>query len=98
VSAEQLVEFRVTFGAQYPRVPHPSYSKAHRDGWLAVFAHDESEARRLVTDYIGTEWAFLYRVDEISWHHWPLGELGRIRSTTAPVVRPSAANSEGVPA
>ena len=41
-----MTTFYVTFGQQYPREPHPTFGKAHRDGWVEIEADDEMAARK----------------------------------------------------
>lgn len=76
-------EFRVTFGQQYAREAHPTLPEAHPDGWLAVFATSEEEARSTAFAVCGPRWAFLYDTAETSpgvWDLYPLGELARVEA------------------
>ena len=74
------LEYRVTFGQKYPREPHPTFGKAHRDGWVTIVAADYDTARACVTGWLGTAWCDMYGPE--SWpqvaHYFPLGELHRI--------------------
>lgn len=74
-----LVEYHVTFGQKYRREPHPTFPKAHPDGWVTVWAHDEDKARQITVKRLGRAWAFLYGPDtwEPSWY--PLGNLATWR-------------------
>ena len=71
-------EFRVTFGQKYRREDHPTLPEAHPDGWLAVFAADEHQARLLTFDKLGTAWSMLRppMPDDLDWY--PRGELARL--------------------
>ena len=75
-----MPEYRVTFGQQYPREPHPSFGRANRDGWVTIVAGDYDEARAAAVAWLGTAWCDIY--SPFSWalvaHHFPLGELHRI--------------------
>jgi hypothetical protein len=80
-----MIEYRVTFGAQYAHEPHPRFPAAHPDGWVAVFASDELIARRAAVTVLGTAWSSIYHPED-EWYPWgagyyPRGELGRLEST-----------------
>lgn len=78
------MEFRLTFGQQYRREPHPLGAISHPDGWVTVIAPDEKTARQLVLNKADEKWAFLYDMDDVEgksdawWRSFhPLGELAR---------------------
>lgn len=76
-----MPDFYVTFGSQYPGVPHPTWGAAHRDGWLRITgARDELEARDAMSQRFGTRWSNIYP-DEPGAEHFPLGEIGRMSVT-----------------
>jgi hypothetical protein len=78
VRADRGSEYRVTFGQQYPREPHPYYDRAHRDGFVTVVAPDYLSARALVIARLGVAWSDLYALDSgTEWGLFPLGELDR---------------------
>lgn len=76
-----MPEYRITFGQQYPREPHPRLPDiAHHDGWLTIIANDEDAARELAFQIAGEHWSMIYRptpADDF-WGIFPLGELLRI--------------------
>lgn len=83
----EMIEYRVSFGAQYAIEPHPRFPAAHPDGWLSVFASDELLARLAVAAVIGTAWSGIYHPED-DWYprggdydNYTRGELGRIEST-----------------
>jgi hypothetical protein len=49
--------FYVTFGQQYRHEAHPTFPKAHPDGWVTVVAADELAARSLAVERLGTAWS-----------------------------------------
>ena len=73
--------YYVTFGQQYPREPHPTFAKAHRDGWVEIEAPDEITARRIAVGWFDRAWAFIYSESD-PWRPkldmYPLGCLHRI--------------------
>lgn len=79
---DQFREYRVTFGQQYPREPHPTEPDiAHRDGWVAILAPSEEAARDLAYLRLGSAWSTiapasdLYEAQWLGWY--PLGERAR---------------------
>jgi hypothetical protein len=79
------MEFRVTFGQQYPREPHPTLALAHRDGWVSILAPDEHAARAEAHRVLDVRWSMLYQPDEPGYpttEHYPLGELLQIVAAT----------------
>jgi hypothetical protein len=74
-------EFYVTFGQQYHHEPHPTFPKAHPDGWVTVVAADELAARRLAVEWLGTAWSSIYD-EEPDLALFRLGELHRIEAGT----------------
>lgn len=71
-----LKEYRITFGSGQAHAP---FGSRIFQGWLAVQACDETEARELAHELFGSKWAFIYDQDEVErmrWHSWDLGELG----------------------
>jgi hypothetical protein len=73
-----MSEFRVTFGQKYRREGHPAMREVHPDGWVAVFASDYDEARRIVVERFGTAWSGLYEPKPDDLDYYPRGELARI--------------------
>jgi hypothetical protein len=73
-----MTEYRVTFGQKYRRDPHPTYRKAHPDGWLTIVAPDEVAARNVAVSRLGRAWAFMYAPENWDPKWYPLGELDRI--------------------
>lgn len=72
--------FVVTFGQQYPdRATHASFPQAHRDGWVAVEARDDAEARSIAFQWLGAAWSMLYTREEFNPSFFPLGCLARVR-------------------
>lgn len=73
--ATTLNKFYVTFGIKYATERHPTFEDAHPDGVLEVSAVDTEAARAIVTDKLGSAWAFLYPAGEFHFDHYPLGVL-----------------------
>ena len=74
-------EYRVTFGQQYRRDPHPHLRVAHPDGWLTILAPDEEAARRQAFALLDRAWSMMY--DHTEWgtdwdELYPQGELLRV--------------------
>jgi len=85
-----MPSYFVTFGQQYKREPHPTFGKAHPDGWLTVVAPDELTARDTVIGWLGTAWSFIYdEQPDLGW--FPRGELHRIEAGPTPTSRPTSA-------
>lgn len=78
-------EYRFTVGVQYARKAHPSMPHAHPDGWLAVHASTQDEARALAVALLGREWAFDYAPEQWQAGDWdrlyPAGPFHTITST-----------------
>lgn len=75
-------EFRLTFGVQYAREPHPVVGQLiHPDGWVKVMAPTHDIARALVVALFGTAWSNLYeQFDDFDWAStFPLGKTGVLR-------------------
>lgn len=76
-----MSEYRITFGQQYSREPHPTFRAAHPDGWATVIAPDIRTARLRATEMFGPHWSDCYTREEFElmpvdrW--WPRGELAR---------------------
>lgn len=92
VDTTGLIEFRLTFGFKVD-AGVPGLPEAHRDGWLAVFAPDETAAREAAFDRLGREWSDIARHDDpdvLGWGPWPVlyprGEIARW-VITEPTVR-----------
>jgi hypothetical protein len=91
---EGLTEFRVTFGQAHRDLPE--LPEAHPDGWLTVFAPDETAARDLVFAELGRRWSNIYPVNTgagvLAWDEtrdnvlYPLGEVACWVTTTPTVV------------
>lgn len=84
-----LQHFYVTFGVQYSHEPHPAWAGAHPAGWLQVSAPDEEAARKLLMEYIGNHYAFIYpedrfdpKGDALRWY--PRGPLGFLSTEAEP--------------
>jgi hypothetical protein len=72
-----MAEFYVTFGAQYPREPHPAFPEAHHDGWVTIVADNYLDARDIAFRELRRHWAFIYTPGELNESWFPLGELAR---------------------
>lgn len=59
-----MAEFRLTFGVQYAREPHPVNEIAHPDGWVTIIADDYEDARWLAFREFGRCWSGLYTLDD----------------------------------
>lgn len=75
-------QFYVTFGQQYRRDPHPTYTEAHPDRWVRVdLTHAELDqparihATELVVHRIGRAWSMLYDQSDFTPAYYPLGEV-----------------------
>jgi predicted dehydrogenase len=82
-----MKEYRVTFGLKYRTNEHPTWPKAHPDGWLTVIAENENMARRFTAALLATNWAFIYPRDgehQADWDLYFKGELGRIEFSETP--------------
>jgi hypothetical protein len=91
LAAHGLAEFRITFGSAHAGQtldvgdgdqegfsPVPGIPVSDPDGWLTVYAPDETAARNAVHDVIGGRWSDCY--PESPWWPrqadlYPLGEL-----------------------
>lgn len=78
-------EFYLTFGVQYPREPHPTWSGADKNGWVKIIARDEPAARQLAIAHFRQHWSMLYPADhfdeeENKLRYYPLGQLAVITS------------------
>ena len=47
-----MTEWRITFGVQYKREPHPA-GWPHGDGWLSVFTDDPAMVRPIIEAVVG---------------------------------------------
>lgn len=75
-------EYRLTFGQQYRREPHPVVGRLiHPDGWVKVMAPDYTTAREMALRFFGASWSNLYEdITEFPWEDtFPLGKLGVLR-------------------
>lgn len=70
-----MIDLYVTFGMKYAREPHPTYPKAHPDGWLRITAPTVEDAFNLIARRIGTAYAFYYTSANFEPHWHPMGEL-----------------------
>lgn len=59
-----LEPFYVTFGSQYPREEHPTWSGANKDGYFVIHAPDELSARKLAFGLFGEKWSMIYTAAE----------------------------------
>jgi hypothetical protein len=86
-----VAEYRLTFGQQYAREPHPKLPAAHPDGWVTILVEDEDSAdaayaaaRVIALRHAGRHWCDVYEpgddgFDEAYWQSlYPRGELLRI--------------------
>ena len=67
VDTTGLTEYRVTFGSRYRWASDPApvaLPEAHPDGWLAIFAPDETAARDALWDRLPMGWADIVRADD----------------------------------
>jgi len=55
-------------GRSDPRANEMRY--AHPDNWIEVEAPDESAARQIVVDHIGSYWSMMYNEAEWDAHSW----------------------------
>lgn len=77
-----MSEFRLTFGQQYRREPHPTFAAAHPDGWVTIVADTFEQARELVVREFGERWSGLYDPeDQDGLELYPLGELARLEAS-----------------
>lgn len=85
-----MTEYRVTFGQQYPREPHPALALAHHDGWVAILATDEPTARLEAHRLLGAAWAGIYAPEDGAAYPgedlYPLGQLLRVVAPTTGAV------------
>jgi hypothetical protein len=85
LTAHGLTEFRITFGSAHSgqdlSLDGPDFWFSDPDGWLTVYAPDETAARNAVDEVIGRRWCDCY---DAGWtlgadpevaHLYPLGEL-----------------------
>lgn len=69
--------FYVTFGQKYRHEPHPVLPEAHPDGYLAIEADTEEQARAKAFELTGGKFAFMYQT-EPERAFYPLGEIDRV--------------------
>jgi hypothetical protein len=68
--------FYVTFGTQYPdRVIHPTYARAHRDGWVRIVADSYEQARMKAFDMFGQHFATIRTDYDWKPEYFPMGEI-----------------------
>jgi hypothetical protein len=78
-----VTEYRVTFGQQYPREPHPHWSEANKDGWLTIIASTHIRAREVAFAFLGNHWSDVVEATAFDdWSIYPMGELARITVPT----------------
>lgn len=93
-----MTQYAVTFGQKYAREEHPTFPAANPDGYLLVEAVDEAEARELIYQVLGRNWAFMYDTTDPEWDynpstydsHYPRGALGKIEGGTVVDLAPVA--------
>lgn len=91
-----MSRFAVTFGQKYRHadVQHPTFLPAHPDGYVVVVVPDplrlryrrepswtNDKAREAARALLGTQWSFIYDMDDRSaWEprYWPRGQIGQI--------------------
>ncbi|HST84635.1 MAG TPA: hypothetical protein VLL08_23055 [Kineosporiaceae bacterium] len=83
----ELQEFKLTFGIRYRHEEHPLFPAAHPDGYVTVLAPTYEDARDVVINRLGRQWAFLYMPGDLNEKYCPRGEIDRW-----------TAEPEGVPA
>ena len=79
----RMREFGVTIGLQYTRNnPHPQLALVRdfdvHDTFLKVVAPTEEVARKMVTAWLGDEWAYIYEMPHeviTKWYSKPFGSL-----------------------
>lgn len=81
-----MEKFYLTFGVQYPRVPHPYWPGADGKGWVLIEANNYEEARDLARQAFGLSWSHLstakhFDEAQMRRRYYPLGKIGYI--TTA---------------
>jgi hypothetical protein len=54
------MKFYLTFGVQYPSVPHPKWAGADKDGWVTIEATSDEQARELALAHFGNHWSMIY--------------------------------------
>ncbi len=71
-----MSNFYITFGQKYRSMTHPSFPKAHPDGFLVIVAPTYEEAREYAFRRLGDRWSMIYELRPNSLF-FPLQELGR---------------------
>ena len=51
------MKFYLTFGVQYPGVPHPTWAGADKDGWVTIEARDYDAALELANAHFGRHYS-----------------------------------------
>lgn len=69
-------DYFLTVGQRYRTEFHPM--GLHPDGWMRIRAKDMNQAREKAFAAMGIQFAFIYKVEEFSFHLHPRGELGVI--------------------
>jgi len=74
------MKFYLTFGVQYPGVPHPTWAGADKDGWVTIEARDYDAARELAVAHFKTHWSMLYPAEHFPEEYnkrkyYPKGQL-----------------------
>lgn len=68
----------LTFGQKYRHEDHPSGWPIDPDGYVAIMASSEYEARQTAFAEFGPAWAMLYSESEMAFDYFPLGNLGTL--------------------
>lgn len=66
-------KYYITFGQKYRNEKHPG--GGHPDGWVTVYANSMGEARALISNVLGIQWAFIYDETDFKADHFSKGEL-----------------------
>lgn len=93
-----MTEYRVTFGQQYRRDPHPHLALAHPDGWVTILAADEGAARQQALTLLDVKWSMIYAPEEDGYpdtDFYPRGELLRVIAPTTGAVHLLTGEHEG---
>lgn len=69
------MNYYVTFGQQSRREPHPTFPKAHPDGWVRIEAESYPEARTCAWDVFDDQFATMYPEDDFKTEYFPKGEI-----------------------
>lgn len=71
------INFYFTFGQKWRRQEHPTYKRAHPDGWVTIVASDMGFAIKKAEELFEQNYANIY-TQEPSKAMYPIGEIERI--------------------